>query len=67
MDKFEKLKTIIEKEYRKKQSEIEKYCLKHEEDFTARIYRKEGWRNCLDYLLSEISLMENVYQYKDND
>lgn len=67
MDKFEKLKAVIEKEYQERQSEIEEHCLKHGESLNISIYRKEGWRDCLDYLLSKISLMENAYQYKDND
>lgn len=41
MDKFEKLKAIIEKEYKKKQSDLEKYYLEHGEKGVTD-YRKVG-------------------------
>ena len=60
MDKFEKLKAIIRKEYEKKQSEIEEYYLEcKNQGIPHNIpYRKQGWRDSLDYLLSEIELIE---------
>mgnify|MGYP001575076825 FL=1 len=57
MDKFEKLKTIIEKELNKKHLELENARKESMPKWLTD--RKEGWEDCLDYLLSEISLMEN--------
>ena len=53
-----RLKEKLRTEKRKKELEVEKLkrdC-KNLPDFTC--YRKEGWANCLDWVLSEIVLLE---------
>lgn len=62
MDKFEKLKATIEEEYKRKKLELERIG---EDSLSS--YKKQGWRDCLHYLLSKISLIENVYQYRDTE